>query len=95
MTLQSILMLDKVNPDHGAQVIWPPAIIGLGINRLNQSLNLRPRNHPIHLGQKDLTPDLLAPDPVFHIRKTYLANITQPREKNMNTRHSQSKIVAS
>jgi hypothetical protein len=59
---QSLPLLYKVNPGHRTRFIGPSAIARLGINRFNQRLNLFPEHHPIHLGQKDLSPSLLAFD---------------------------------
>jgi hypothetical protein len=92
---QAVPLLHEVNPDHGAQVIRPSAIARLGIDRLNQTLYLAPGHHPIHLRQKDFTPRLFALDSILRIRKTHLAHVAHPREKNMNIRQSQSEIVAS
>jgi len=87
---QPVPLLHKVNPKHGTQFIGPSAIARLGVDRFNQTLDLFSGNHPIHVGQKDLTPRLLALDSVLCIGETHLAHTAYPRKKNMNIRQSQS-----
>src|SRR5262249_12305654 len=49
-------LLQEVNPQHLLQSQRLAAIAGLGIVRLDQLQQTRPRNHRVHLRQKALTP---------------------------------------
>jgi hypothetical protein len=47
-------LLQKVGSKHNRQTYWLPAIARLGVKRLNQRQQLRPRNHLVHLVKKQL-----------------------------------------
>ena len=47
-------LLQKVSPQHDRQAHRLPAVARLGVKRLNQRQQLRPRNHLVHLVKKQL-----------------------------------------
>ena len=52
-------VLQKVNPQQDAQPHRRTTVARLGVMRLYQRLQLRPRHDPVHLFQKRLSPGLL------------------------------------
>ena len=65
-------LLHEVDAQHGLQRIETTALTGLGINRFDDGLDLRPGNHLGHLGKEDLPPCLLPFPLELGVREAHL-----------------------
>lgn len=72
-------VLEKVDAQHALQANRRPAVAGLGIDRLDQRAQRRPRHHPIHLRQKRRAPCRLAMPVKTAGRKRHLFHRINPR----------------
>lgn len=67
-------VLQQMNAQHGVQRIGFSAAAGVGVERLDQPQQTRPRHDLIHLGEEAFAACLLALAGIFEIGKAHLAH---------------------
>jgi hypothetical protein len=76
---QLIPLLEKVDPQHDFERIRPSSLAGLGIVRLDQTNQRRPRHDGVHLAQEPFALRLLLLVAVIKRRKAQLRHLRLPR----------------
>ena len=75
-------LLQKIDAQHPLDPDRRAAIAGLRIDRLDQPAQRRPRNHPLHLGQKHRSPRRLGVPLKPYRRQRQLLHLPQPMRAN-------------
>jgi hypothetical protein len=73
-------LLEKVDPQHDVERIRPSSLAGLGIVRLDQTNQRRPRHDGVHLAQESFALGLLLLVAVIKRRKAQLRHLSPPLE---------------